>query len=308
MSGRAGEALALGIDMGGTATRWVLVDGQGRELARHAAPGANGHLYRPEARAAFIEAIAAIAARRPHGDIGAIRAGITGHDPATDDDARAIFASAFGTPAANIRLSDDVALAFRAAFAPGQGHLVSAGTGTVGMSIAPDGAVTRVGGRGVLIDDAGSGAWIGLAALRAVWRDIEERGRATHTAVLADALAGIVGGADWDSARAYVYGRDRGAVGALAPAVADAARAGDETALGILTRAGEEIARLARALIARCGPAPVGLIGGVLRLHPAIVAAIEAALPDAELVFPKIDAAATAARLALEPLDNEATR
>jgi N-acetylglucosamine kinase-like BadF-type ATPase len=82
--------------------------------------------------------------------------------------------------------------------------------------------------------------------------------------------------------------------------VARAADAGDAQALALMTRAGTELARLAQALLARCGPAPVAAVGGVLHLHPAIRAGFEDALPGITPTYPTPDAASHAARMALQ--------
>ena len=291
---------ALGIDMGGTATRWVLVDAAGAEIARGRAPGANGHLYRSEARAAFAQAADALAGQLPLSPALGVHAGITGFDPAVADDGRYLLASALAVPPGAIALRDDIELAYLAAFEPGRGHLVLAGTGSVALHIAADGTVHRAGGRGILIDDGGSGAWIGLQALRAVWRHDDATGRPGEAAVLAAALAGVIGGSDWSATRAYVYGRDRGAIAELSRTVARCADDGDRIARAILSDAGREIARLARVMLGRCGPGPIALVGGVLRLHPMIFDTVREALPDVRLGRPEIDAAATAAQLALK--------
>lgn len=298
---------ALGIDMGGTATRWVLVDENDTEIARGQAPGANGHLYRPDALDAFKAAAWRIAADLPKPPELGVHAGVTGHDPKVADQSQRLLAEALGIAPSLIVPADDVDLAYLAAFEPGQGHLVLAGTGSVALHIAQDGTVHRAGGRGILVDDGGSGAWIGLAALRAVWRRIDATGRPSDAGALAEALAEMIGAADWDSTRAYVYGRDRGAVADLSRAVARVAQAGDPLAQAILTDAGHEIARLCRAMLDRCGAAPVGLVGGVLNLHPLILDTVRADLPGVDITFPKIDAARHAARIALNRLKGNTT-
>ena len=92
------------------------------------------------------------------------------------------------------------------------------------------------------------------------------------------ALFDRIGGSDWSCTRQAVYGGNRGDVGRLALAVAEAADQ-DPAALAILRSAGEELARLAHALIGRCGPRPVALSGRAAGLHPAIEATLRAALP-----------------------------
>jgi len=289
----------LGIDMGGTGTRWVLTDARGTELGRGRAPGATGHLFNPEARARFSAVIAEIA-QQSGGPVDGLYAGVTGLGGKAVEEAREILSKALDCPRDTIWASDDMSLAYRAIFAPGEGHLVSAGTGSVGLHIGQDGEPIRVGGRGILIDDGGSGAWIALRSLDAVFREIDLKGPEAETTPLAEHLFAAIGGSDWDSVRAYIYGGDRGQIGALAQAVAQAARAGDKTALGLLDAAGRELARLAQALVARGGHKPVAFIGGVLALDPGITERLRAELNDIELVFPKVDAALSGACLAAE--------
>ncbi|MBP0574616.1 hypothetical protein J8J27_28305, partial [Mycobacterium tuberculosis] len=57
MSGR----VHLGLDVGGTATRWVAVGDDGRELRRGAAGGATGHVFHPTEQARFAAMLAAVA-------------------------------------------------------------------------------------------------------------------------------------------------------------------------------------------------------------------------------------------------------
>jgi N-acetylglucosamine kinase-like BadF-type ATPase len=286
---------SLGIDVGGTASRWAVAGDDGTILARGTAPGATGHLFNPAERARFRATLAAIAeAVRRHAPASAIL-GVTGLGDRVHDDARAIVAELFGVAPARTGLSDDMELAFRAAFAPGAGHLVSAGTGSIGLHVTAGGEVIRVGGRGLLIDDGGSGTWIALEALNQVYRRIDETGGPADAALLAGELFRDIGGDQWDETRAFVYGSDRGRIGTLAQAVARAATGGDPLAAGILIRAAAEIARLAKALSARAGRLPVAFVGGIVSLHPSIKPAIEAELPGWTITFPAIDAAAYAA-------------
>lgn len=299
----------LGIDMGGTATRWVRCDARGDEVARGAVAGATGLVFDAAARAAFEAALAGCAAQAGNGVGGAAMKGavlgITGAGLHPDAEITRLAARALGLAADRVVVLNDMELAWRAAFAQGGGHLVLAGTGSVGMSIDAGGTVTLVGGRGSLIDDAGSGAWIALRALDAVWRAIDAAGRPEGVETLARHLFAAIGGSEWEDTRRYVYGRDRGAIAALAPAVAAAARDGDARALALMEAAGRELARLARDLIGRCGAAPVRVSGGVLALHPALGAALRAALPGVDLAFVSIDPAARAARMAREKFAGE---
>lgn len=287
----------LGIDVGGTAARWVVVDQHGTELTRGSTNGATGHLFAEAERSRFEAMVANITRAAPTG-ISAIHAGITGLGPKAYADAKAILGGKFGIPSDAVTTGDDMELAYLSTFVPGEGHMVAAGTGSIGLHIPANGEAIRVGGRGILIDDGGSGTWIALTALNELYHQIDETGAAAGAQRLADALYATIGGSTWDDVRAFVYGSDRGRIGTLAQAVATAATGGDPLALSILSRAATELARLAQALIARAGRLPVALVGGVVDLHPAMRPAVTGALPGVEVTFPKIDAAFHAAQMA----------
>lgn len=296
----------LGIDTGGTASRWVIVDDTGIVIDRGSAAGATGHLFNPVERERLTATLAGIADRaRQHAPLAACL-GITGLGEAVHAEARNLVGALFAIEPAMVLLGDDMDLAFRATFAPGTGHLVSAGTGSIGLHLRADGSLIRVGGRGLLIDDGGSGTWIALTALDQLYRRIDETGGPAEAERLAAELFAEVGGTGWSETRSFVYGSDRGRIGTLAPAVARAATAGDPLATDIIRRAAAELARLAKALIARVGPLPIAFIGGIVTLHPAIKSGIEAELPGAVVSFPQIDAAAHAAQWARQNYQTEA--
>lgn len=286
----------LGVDVGGSASRWAVCDSAGQPLGRGEAPGATGLVFDPASRDRLAGALAPIAAAWP--GVTAAYLGMTGAGFADDPGLRALVAGALRLSPGQVRVVNDMVLAHQAVFPDGHGHLVSAGTGSVGFSMT-GGRITLVGGRGTLIDDGGSAAWIALRALDTLWRRIDEHGHPRGAEGLAEALFTAMGGADWEDTRRFVYGQSRGEIGTLARAVAQAARAGDPLAQELMARAGDELARLARALVARCGTAPVAVIGGVLALHPAIRTRLEAGCPGLTLDFPQPDVPLAAARLAL---------
>lgn len=287
----------LGIDIGGTASRWALVDTGGANLARGATTGATGHIFNPAERDKLRATFAKIAGALPAGiALASVEIGVTGYGASVHADMMRLLHELL--PSANINIRNDMELAYLAAFAPGAGHMISAGTGSIGIHMHADGAITRVGGRGILIDDGGSGTWIALNALDRLYRNIDESGTPGNGAILAEHLFAAIGGDDWDATRAYVYGSDRGKIGALAQHVAAAASAGDELAQHILQDAAHELARLAIDLIGRCGDKPVAFVGGVTNLTPLMKPALVAALPGHEVTFPQIDAALAAAQRA----------
>ena len=144
--------------------------------------------------------------------------------------------------------------------------------------IDAQGTFHRAGGRG-LVDDGGGGFWIAREALRHVWRNEDEEPGRWNASILARAVLAHIGSDDWAASREFIYNNERGEVGKLAMAVAASAER-DPIAADILARAGDELARLARALIARHGLKPVVLAGRASSLHPLILHSMRAALPD----------------------------
>lgn len=286
--------LGVGIDAGGSATRWVLANGDAT-LAAGELPAVNGHLFTPDSRTAFDSFAAALARALPHPPAFVV-AGITGLTGDAPEAALAgdILSAALHVPRARVIVQDDLWIGYHAAFVPGEGIVVYAGTGSVGMHIRADGTIERAGGRGILIDDAGSAFWIGRQALDCVFRRIDA---AAPRGPLGDALFAAMAAEDWNGVRAHVYGGGRTAVAMLALAVAEAAEA-DPDALAILADAGDELARLACVLAARVGRLPVVLLGRAATLHPVIFQRLHAAAPGLDIRLEQADAALAAARLA----------
>lgn len=296
--------LGLGLDAGGTATRWLLVDEQGREQARGEVPGFSatqmGTVQQPLLDTALRE-LGAVLRLQPRPD--RVFGGLTGFDGRADDAPGPLHeavAQALDMAPSAVTLTSDIELACRATFAPGHGILVMAGTGSIAAHLRADGTLERAGGRGSLLDDGGSGYWVAREALRGIWRREDATPGAWQSSELARALFEQIGGDSWARTREFVAGASRGEFGALATAVAQAARTGDADAHVILHRAGIELARIALALTARCGAQPVALAGRVPTLDERIVAALRGALaPGTAITLTQPDGARAAACLAL---------
>ncbi len=278
----------LGLDAGGTHTRWAVADAGGRVLRQGQAPGLSGlQLATADGRAAIAGVLAQLAreaaAPLPRG--AALLAGVTGLDEALQPALQGLLAEAFGADADAVCAVNDVELLCRAAFAPGAGGVLYAGTGSVAAFMDSAGTLHRAGGRGVVIDDAGGGHWIACQALRQVWRAEDAAPGAWQASPLARALFEQIGGSTWPQTRHWVYGASRGELGQLALAVTRAAPH-YPAALALLQAAGTELARLALALRQRFGALPLALAGRVFELHPAVEAALRAALPAGQVLHP----------------------
>jgi N-acetylglucosamine kinase-like BadF-type ATPase len=278
-------ALGLGLDAGGTQTRWALATAQGEIVAQGEAAGLSAlSMGTPAGRdriaAAFVEiANDVLATGRPVNVV----AGMTGFEEGVEEELLATLVGApLALPAAAVSLRGDMDIAYLDVFAPGEGYLVYAGTGSVGAFIDDAGTRHRIGGYGGILDDGGSGFWIAVSALRHIWRTEDEHPGSYRDSPMAREIFARIGGSAWADSRQFVYGapiaENRGTIGRLAVAVAAAAE-GDPVARRILAAAGEELARLASILCTRFGQRPIALAGRVVTLHPVIEAAMRAALP-----------------------------
>ncbi|SEO30997.1 BadF-type ATPase [Duganella sp. CF517] len=271
--------LGLGIDAGGTQTRWALADAAGFIVAEGAVDGMSATQMGNDAGRDAVRAVfttlagRALAAGRPV----TVCAGVTGFDGAAVLPAQWLAELLNVAPAA-VTVRNDIEIAYLDAFSPGQGYLVYAGTGSIAAWIDADGGFHRAGGRGVTLDDGGGGFWIAREAMRHIWRLEDEEPGAWQRSAMARAVFDHVGGSDWALSRQFMYGQERGAIGRLALAVAASADA-DPVARGIIEQAGRELARIALALVRRHGPRPIVLAGRAATLHPLIAQTMRAALP-----------------------------
>jgi glucosamine kinase len=273
------SALGLGIDAGGTQTRWALASPDGAIVAEGHAAGLSALQMGSAAGRQIVRATFAMLAQAvlTHGRPSRVRAGLTGFG-GDGEQLQRWLSELLGLGSRAIALCNDIEIAYLDSFAPGEGYLVYAGTGSIGAWIDKDNVFHRAGGRGVTLDDGGGGFWIAREALRQIWRNEDEYPGVWRLSPMACAVFAHIGGDDWSLSRQFIYGQERGEVGKLALAVAATADT-DPAAAAILHAAGQELARLAKALTARFGARPVVLAGRASGLHPIIAAAMRAALP-----------------------------
>ena len=303
-------ALGLGLDAGGTQTRWALVNRSGTLMTEgHIAGFGATQLGTPQGRELLQQALHdLVVALQPHtqGLSLGVYAGVTGlGDPEAEQALRKLIVESLGVLGVHVTLKPDMELAYRAAFKPGEGYLIYAGTGSIAAFIDEYGQTHRAGGRGGILGDEGGGYWIATQALAAIWRQEDLRPGAWHASAMARRIFEALGGSDWAATRRLVYGVDRGAIGQLALQVA--ASAEDDTAAhALLLRAGAELARLANTMLQRFGARPMLATGRALMLHPLIEQGLRHGLPlAADLrVNSELSPQREAARLALRLTDD----
>ncbi|WP_339097584.1 BadF/BadG/BcrA/BcrD ATPase family protein [Deinococcus sp. VB343] len=294
---------ALGLDAGGSGTQWVLLRGGQRVGGGTVAPLTSALLPTPAGEAALHALRDALPRPRPH--TLKLHAGLPGLSTGTPQAsaARQTLAAALGLGPEQVTVESDLDLAYRTHFAPGEGVLVYAGTGSIAYHVTAGGKRLRAGGRGYRIGDDGAGASLGRWALRHLTDALDFGAEATGP--LATEVAAITGGLDWDTLRAYTYAAPgASALARLAPAVGRAADQGDPAALALLRRAAEALAELGRRVQTRAGAVPVRFTGGALRASPLFVTFVGEAFPDAEVAWR--DHAEAAARVAAEGFTRKA--
>ena len=247
----------LGIDAGGTHTRARLVSGDGEVVGTGEAGPANTPDGLEGALQAIEDAYAQAIAVAGLGDAetGAIRAGLgiaglnrRGFLPGLKE---------HEFPFHWTRLASDAAIAQLGAHGGGDGAVVIVGTGSIGFARVGS-EVFTIGGYGFPVSDEGSGAELGLRAVRrALWaRD----GRIAHSALTEQVLEHFHGSAgeivDWTGrARPADYAE-------FAPLVMDLAEQGDPVAEQIVQESASRLDRLIRVLLDR-GAEHCCLMGGV---------------------------------------------
>jgi glucosamine kinase len=231
--------LSLGIDGGASSAKWCLVNESGEVLKRGTLSPVDGHLYRSDSLEKFRNFTKAL--KDEMGDLipDVISLGITGFGSPKliEEELNETF------PNAKVNLSSDIALAYYSKFAPGEGIYLYAGTGSIALHITEDGKEKTFGGWGYLLGDEGAGYWIGREAIRHLLLQIEE---SQEFDGLSKRIEVAIGGAAWSSIREFVYGKDRSAIAALTPLVAQAANSGVDSAKIILESAAQHLVALAK--------------------------------------------------------------
>lgn len=238
-------ALFLAIDGGGTKTRCLLAD-ETRVLARVTTGSVKltrvGEEEATKRLRSMLGEVAASAGVNLR-DVTRTCAGLGGFgiDAVREWAGRELKAAAGG----ELILCGDEEVALEGAFKGGTGILVVAGTGTIVMGRAVDGETGEShkfisGGWGHVLGDEGSGYWIGLEALRAgFWA--KDRGVPT---TLLEKIGEAWGGISLGEIVGKANGIPAPDFAALAPVVAKCAQDGDDLALSLLERGGEELGDL----------------------------------------------------------------
>ncbi|MCS6949754.1 MAG: hypothetical protein NZ520_04740 [bacterium] len=253
----------LAIDAGGTKTDLLWTQEDGQVLARAQGEGVNIASTPPNVWQRRLERLL----RQAQVDcqqVQTVCAGVAGY---TLPDRRAQFERMLQQlfPRARLLVLADYAIALEGATGGEAGILVLAGTGSIVCGRDRDGNVLRAGGWGYLLDDEGSGFWIGREALRAALAAAEGWGETTCLHRLLSETLGSTDPGDWLS-KLYRAHNPQSLLAGLASLVSQAAEQEDSVAQRILHEAAQHLAERVtqlRRVLPLPEDFPVYIVGGV---------------------------------------------
>lgn len=247
----------VGVDAGGSHCRSRLIDGSGAVLGVGETGPANARIGMDKLYEALLEVTrqATDAAGLTGPDLSSVHAGfgIAGISrPGVRDALRRL-----DFPFASAAFETDGAIANLGAHGGGDGAILILGTGSIAQ-IRMNGIDFAIGGYGFPISDEGSGAALGLSAVRHALRALD--GRSARTALglaVADRFGQSVPKAiEWmDQAAPRDYA-------AIAPLVMEFAEAGDAIARSIVEDAAQHVERFIETIFERGAPR-CALAGGL---------------------------------------------
>jgi N-acetylglucosamine kinase-like BadF-type ATPase len=307
----------LGVDGGGSKTRFLLIDEAGTVVASHT----EGPAYYLETG---IETLRAMLARGIDGTLQ--QGGIAAADltfaffglPSYGEDRSLLptldAAPSVALPAARYRCGNDAVCGWAGALAGADGINIVAGTGSIAYGeYAGRGA--RAGGWGELFSDEGSAYWLVREGLRLFSRMSD--GRSPRGALYRRVRQHFALEEDLELCAA-VYGKSvaqRSQFAQLSRLVAEAAGAGDAAARALFAQAAAELADMVDAVrdqlrVPEDMQLPVSYSGGLFNLRELLLAPLEAALASrgrnyrflAARLPPDAGAALHAAKLGGTPL------
>ncbi len=317
-SSESGAPLFLGVDGGGTKTRFVLLSASGAVRATHET-ATTYHLQvgldglHAQLRAG-VDAVL---------DKAGVGSDLLAHAffglPAYGEDSRTtpVLDAAPGAALGHQRYTcgNDMICGWAGSLAVADGVNITAGTGSIAYG-ERQGRSARAGGWGEAFGDEGSAYWIAMRGLTLFSRMSDGRApRGALHGLFVEAF-GLTSDLDLSGLILSDYANARDRLAALSRLVAEAAGAGDAQAQAIFEQAAQELAQITDAVRAQLGfapdePVPVSFSGGVFRSGDLIRSSFEAALRRTGqpyvIVEPRFDpgvgAALYAAKRAGAPLD-----
>ncbi len=264
----------LGIDGGGSKCRARIRDRSGQQLGE-AIGGASNIYQNFDGSIVNIIAAARQAAKSTGLDLSQLHAGLGLAGIVTSVGAERIATA--NLPFASVTADNDAYAACIGAFSGGNGGIVVAGTGSIGLAIV-EGQRHMVGGWGFQLGDHGSGAWLGHHAVRRAALALD--GLLQPTILIEQVLERT--GRTRQSLSRWSEDAVPKDYAAFAPLVFETAAKADVQGMSIVIEGAASISKLGHALLAR-GAQRLCLLGGLSQVYPPYLDAdVRAALTPAD--------------------------
>lgn len=236
----------VGIDGGGSKTRFLTVDAQGRQSPDVTM---DGSYYRQSGIGHVISVLRGglaqcVPAGTPAEEV-AVCFGMPGYGDSGERDQAAAREIAVALAPSPVRFENDVAVGWAGALALAPGVVIVGGTGAMSYGRDASGRCARCGGWHEYFSDEGSGLWLGRQLLELFTKQSD--GRLKKTALYELTRSRLHLGSDQElmELTEQRFSRSRKETAALQPILLEAARQGDPTALDCYRRAAEELALIA---------------------------------------------------------------
>lgn len=267
----APQLAAVGMDVGGTSTRVLVVDARGRRIGSSRAGGGNPTARRQSWAQAMSTALREALSGMPV-EVRSVAVGVAGVTALLAEDAGAGFEQLIRAEAGEsceVQVTSDLEVAFAAGTHEPDGTVLVAGTGSAAGAIRDRALVQMADGHGWLLGDAGSGFWIGREAAQSAMAGLD--GRRPATALLPMVIETLLG-RDWVGAdprttcleiSRAVYARPPVELAMLAPLVSRCAAVQDPVASRIARRAVSYLVAAVEAVRSPGDATPVVVTGGI---------------------------------------------
>ncbi len=294
----------LGFDGGGTKTECVLMDPEGKILARSRSGPSNPFRIGVERAAREIQIAASLALREAGIDsaqIAAIGAGLAGtSQPELKQQMQSALQKAFPGSAVTVFTDFEASLA-----AAGEGLVIVlvVGTGSVAVGRDSQGKIWRAGGYGTASSDEGSAYDIGRRAVAQAMKEREETGSDSN---LGKAILDQLRLESWPELQQRSSLAPDDVFPQVFPVVAAAADVGDSNAREILLQAATHLSSLVATVADHVGPRSAavflaktgGALGRSIFFDAHLDAALLQLLPNAQIGGLRMSPAEAAARAA----------
>jgi len=286
----------IGIDGGGFGTRAVSVDAAGNVLAFQNGPASNIQHISQEKFAEIIRFILQNlhdAAGTDSVSVQYLTAGFAGVGFKYESEIALSVFHRLGYEN-KCTIMSDMEIALEGAFPDEPGIVLNSGTGSIAIGRSSSGNIERCGGWGYLLGDEGSGYWIGRSAISTALHSFDTIALDTQlTEIICerfeiDSMPEII-------PKVYSGVINRTDIASLAPAVIDAAIAGDIIAWLICNEAAQKLALLVRTVMKKLNigkPVKLCLTGSVLKRKelflPLIMDELDGDITFAEPEFPPV--------------------